>query len=102
MADNTILRAARQAGMEQGASPLPSPHGPALPWQPGLFRSFVMGGGESSSHRREDGRQLDLIAATRHDEQALEDYELLRTHGIGTVRDALRWHLIEAAPGRYD
>lgn len=70
--------------------------------QPGLFHSFLMGGFESSSHRREDGRQLDLIAATRHDERALDDYRLLQAHGIGTVRDALRWHLIEAEPGRYD
>ena len=70
--------------------------------QPGLFRSFLMGGFESSSHRREDGRQLDLIAATRHDEHALGDYRLLRAHGIGTVRDALRWHLIETEPCCYD
>ncbi len=27
---------------------------------------------------------------------------MLRDHGIGTVRDALRWHLIKAEPGRYD
>lgn len=69
---------------------------------PGLFRSAFMGGFEGSSHRRADGRQLDLIAATRHDEQALGDYRLLQDHGIGTVRDALRWHLIETEPGRYD
>ena len=70
--------------------------------QPCLFRSFLMGGFESSSHRREDGRQLDLIAATRHDEHAFDDYRLLRAHGISTVRDALRWHLIETEPGHYD
>ncbi len=38
--------------------------------QPVLFSSFLMGGFEGSSHRRADGRQLDLIAATRHDERA--------------------------------
>ncbi len=69
---------------------------------PGLFRSFFMGGFEGSSHRRADGQQLDLIAATRHDEHAFTDYRMLRDHGIATVRDALRWHLIEAEPGRYD
>jgi hypothetical protein len=26
----------------------------------------------------------------------------LAAHGIRTVRDGLRWHLIETAPGRYD
>jgi hypothetical protein len=77
--------------------------GGGRPWRPGLFRSFLMGGFEGSSHRRADGRQLDLVAATRHDERALDDYRLLAACGIGTARDALRWHLIEAdGPGRYD
>ena len=70
--------------------------------RPSPFRSVLMGGFEGSSHRRADGRQLDLIAATRHDEQALGDYRLLASCGLNTVRDALRWHLIEFAPGRYD
>ena len=43
-----------------------------------------------------------MIAATRHDECANEDYALLGTLGILTVRDGLRWHLIEPEPGRYD
>jgi beta-glucosidase/6-phospho-beta-glucosidase/beta-galactosidase len=69
---------------------------------PRLFRSFFMGGFEGSSHRRGDGRQLDMIAMTRHDEHAAVDYRLLAASGITTVRDALRWHLIETSPGRYD
>lgn len=67
-----------------------------------VFRSFVMGGFEGSSHRKPDGRQLDLIDATRHNLSAPEDYDLLVQSGIGTVRDAFRWHLIETAPGCYD
>ena len=67
-----------------------------------LFRSFVMGGFEGSSHRRADGQQLDLIGATRHDMFASTDFSLLAQSGIMTVRDAFRWHLIETAPGRYD
>ncbi|MDT7950747.1 MAG: beta-glucosidase [Acetobacteraceae bacterium] len=69
-----------------------------------MLRSFFLGGFEGSSHRRAgDGRQLDLVTATRHDERAAEDYALLAAHGIRTVREAMRWHLIEAeAPGRYD
>ncbi len=74
----------------------------ARPRQSPLFSSFLMGGFESSSHRRADGRQLDLIAATRHDACALDDYRLLAAAGLRTVRDAVRWHLIEVAPGRYD
>ena len=72
------------------------------PAQPGLFSSFLMGGFESSSHRRADGRQLDLIAATRHDERALDDYRMVAAAGLRTVRDAVRWHLIETAPGLHD
>jgi beta-glucosidase/6-phospho-beta-glucosidase/beta-galactosidase len=67
-----------------------------------LFQSFLQGGFESSSQRWHDGRRLDLIAACRHDTFAFEDYSLLRRCGLSTVRDALRWHLIESVPGRYD
>ena len=76
-------------------------HVPAPP--PTLFRSFFQGGFECSTHRRaHDRRRIDVIAATRHDECAIEDYALLGTLGILTVRDGLRWHLIEPEPGRYD
>lgn len=79
--------------------PVPDQQGPS---QQGLFASFLMGGFESSCHRRADGTQLDLIAATRHDRFALADYHMLASAGLRTVRDAVRWHLIETAPGRYD
>ena len=61
-----------------------------------------MGGFECSTHRRSDGKRLDMIAATRHDELAAADYLRLRRVGVGTARDGLRWHLIERTPGRYD
>jgi beta-glucosidase/6-phospho-beta-glucosidase/beta-galactosidase len=64
----------------------------------GIFQSFVIGGFESSTHRMRNGRRLDLIRSTRHDELARADYELLRRHGISTARDSLRWHLIERTP----
>ena len=67
-----------------------------------LFRSFVLGGFECSTHRRRDGKRLDLIRSTRHDEFARTDYQLLQRHGIATSRDGFRWHLIEATPGAYD
>ena len=66
------------------------------------FDSFFMAGFECSSHRRRDGVRLDLIRATGHDKHVLEDYRRCREFGFGTVRDGLRWHLIEKAPGRYD
>ena len=67
-----------------------------------LFSSFLIGGFECSSHRRRNGRRLDLIAATDHDRHATEDYRTLSRHGIRTVRDGLRWHLIERRPDRHD
>ena len=74
---------------------------PVLP-KSELFQSFFLGGFECSSHRRRDQRRLDLLAATRHDVNAGADYRALARHGITTVRDGLRWHLIETIPGHYD
>jgi len=67
-----------------------------------LFRSFVLGGFECSTHQLRSGKRLDLIRSTRHDELARRDYQLLQRHGILTARDGLRWHLIERTPHRYD
>src|ERR1051325_451517 len=69
-----------------------------------------MGGLECSPHRlsrrkalgRFAGVRLDLIAATRHDEFVVQDYERLQQVGIRTARDGVRWHLIEKNASRYD
>ena len=66
------------------------------------FASFFQAGFECSSHRRRDGVRLDLIRATGHDRHVLNDYRQCREIGFRTVRDGLRWHLIEKAPGKYD
>ncbi|WP_428332149.1 glycosyl transferase family 1 [Novosphingobium sp.] len=76
---------------------------PALACPTGLFKSFLQGGFESSTHRRaHDRKRLDVIAASHHDTFAAHDYAELAALGILTVRDGLRWHLIEAEPGQYD
>ena len=67
-----------------------------------MFGSFFLGGFECSTHRRADGRRLDLIAGTGHDRLAAQDYRQLAEHGIRAVRDGVRWHLVEASPGHYD
>jgi hypothetical protein len=69
--------------------------------RPSLFQSFFIGGFECATHYRRDRRRLDLTAATRHDLNAEADYRMLAEHGIRTVRDGLRWHLIETSPGYY-
>jgi len=66
------------------------------------LNSFFMAGFECSSHRRQDGVRLDLIRATGHHRHVRADYRLCRELGFGTVRDGLRWHLIEKVPGQYD
>ncbi|MBP0437068.1 glycosyltransferase family 4 protein [Tianweitania sediminis] len=73
---------------------------PAHP--PRLFRSFFQGGFECSTHRLRNGRRLDVIASSQHDQFAEGDYRQLAGYGIRTVRDGFRWHLIEKAPGQYD
>ncbi|HET9531765.1 MAG TPA: beta-glucosidase, partial [Blastocatellia bacterium] len=67
-----------------------------------LFQSFFLGGFECSTHRTRSGKRLDLIAATGHDTHARADYACLKEYGIRTVRDGIRWHLIEKSAGRYD
>lgn len=66
------------------------------------FASFWIAGFECASHRRNDGVQLDLLAGTRHDRFALQDYHACASLGFRTVRDGLRWHRVETGPGRYD
>jgi hypothetical protein len=57
--------------------------------------SFFLGGFECSSHRRFDGRRLDLTEATGHATFAARDYRLLRDHGLRVARDGVSWHLVE-------
>jgi beta-glucosidase/6-phospho-beta-glucosidase/beta-galactosidase len=67
-----------------------------------MFDSFFQAGFECSSHRRKDGVRLDLIRATGHDRHIRQDYDLCAQLGLRTLRDGLRWHLIETVPGKYD
>lgn len=68
---------------------------------PRIFRSFWQAGFECSTHKLANGQRLDLLAATKHDRFATEDYRRLRSLGISTVRTGARWHLIETATGEY-
>jgi beta-glucosidase/6-phospho-beta-glucosidase/beta-galactosidase len=72
------------------------------PFRPTLFRSFWLGGFESSCHRTRNGQRLDMLEATQHDRFLDLDYSNLRTMGIATARDTVRWHLIEKVEGHYD
>ena len=66
------------------------------------FQSFFLGGFECATHRRHHTGQIDVIHATQHDHHAEADFRTVGDLGIRTVRDGLRWHLIERTPGVYD
>jgi beta-glucosidase/6-phospho-beta-glucosidase/beta-galactosidase len=66
-----------------------------------LFSSFWLAGFESACHINSSGHRLDMIAATQHDVQVAEDYFRVRDMGISSVREAVRWHLMEHA-GKFD
>lgn len=67
-----------------------------------MFRSFFIAGFECASHRDRSGKRLDLARSTGHDRYALADYVRSGELGMKTVRDGLRWHLIESSPSDYD
>ncbi|MDX2088694.1 MAG: hypothetical protein SFX73_12635 [Kofleriaceae bacterium] len=66
-----------------------------------LFEGALLGGFECSTQKLSDGRRLDLLATTRHDELAAADYKRLRDVGITACRDGAPWVTVECA-GTYD
>ena len=66
------------------------------------FQSFFMGGFECSTHKRQDGIRLDLLRATQHDVLTADDYRMLAAHNLRTVRDGVRWHLVEPRREQWD
>ena len=70
--------------------------------QPSIFSSFWLAGFESACHVTRNGARLDMMAATQHDRFVQDDYRRLRQVGITSVRDTVRWHLIERPEGHYD
>ena len=72
---------------------------PVPPYGPPLFKSFFMAGFECSTHRRRDGRRLDMVAASGHDRFAAADYARCTALDIHAVRDGVRWHLGERTTG---
>jgi beta-glucosidase/6-phospho-beta-glucosidase/beta-galactosidase len=67
-----------------------------------IFSSFWMAGFESACHVNSKGVRLDMIHATQHDRFIDEDYENLTRMGLRSVRETVRWHLVERTPGVFD
>jgi UDP-galactopyranose mutase len=66
-----------------------------------LFKSFWFAGFEAADHINRAGSRLDMLAVTQHDQQVDADYASLAALGIRTVRDAVRWSLVDRG-GHYD
>lgn len=67
-----------------------------------LFKSFMFGGFECSSHRLRSNRRLDLLGCTQAPHLLQADFQRLQSQGIYTVRSGIRWHQIEERPYIYN
>ena len=68
----------------------------------GIFPTFFMAGFECSTFVWKDGQRKDFIALTGHDRHLLADYRQVQDLGMGVVREAVRWPLVDKGHGRYD
>lgn len=67
-----------------------------------LFQSFFMGGFECADLINNRGNRVDLLQHTYHDVRIEEDYAALAAAGITTVREGIRWSVVEKQPHQYD
>lgn len=65
------------------------------------FKSFFQAGFECSTGYNRHGHWIDQIRATKHDLFVDQDYARLTDVGIRTVREGVRWPLIDEG-GQYD
>ena len=66
------------------------------------FRSFWMAGYECADHLNAFGHRVDLLTDTGHVDRLADDYADLRSFGIQTVREGIRWSQVETRPYQYD
>ncbi|GJG86526.1 hypothetical protein tb265_17070 [Gemmatimonadetes bacterium T265] len=87
---------------------IPTALPPGEPVSSRLFPSYFLAGFECSTHRLRAhrpgglGRRLDVVASSGHEAWAAADYTRCTRIGIRTVREGLRWHLVERTPRHYD
>lgn len=62
------------------------------------FQSFIQAGFECATHKNVHRKRLDVVRSSRHEEFLVEDYRRLGDLGVRTIREGLRWHLIEYKP----
>jgi beta-glucosidase/6-phospho-beta-glucosidase/beta-galactosidase len=69
--------------------------------RPNLFHSFWMCGFEAACHKLCTGERIDMLSVTQHDRLVAQDYRLLKTYGLHTVRESIRWYQVDR-DGKYD
>lgn len=67
-----------------------------------IFPTFFMSGFECSTFLWKDRERKDYVAATGHDQHLAADYSAAMDLGIGVVREAIRWPMVDLGGGRYD
>jgi hypothetical protein len=67
-----------------------------------LFSTFFMAGFECSTFIWKDRQRKDFVALTGHDRHLPQDYDRLMDLGVGVVREAIRWPVVDRGGGRYD
>ncbi|MBD0285474.1 MAG: hypothetical protein ICV79_08630 [Flavisolibacter sp.] len=67
-----------------------------------LFKTFFIGGYECADMINNRGKRVDLLHLTGHDKHVVEDYTQLAAAGIRTVREGIRWTVVEKEPYQYD
>lgn len=67
-----------------------------------IFNTFFMGGYECADHINRSGERINLLKETQHDSRVVEDYELLSSIEIKTVREGICWSAVEVVPGVFD
>ena len=66
------------------------------------FASFWMAGYECCDMINRHGDRVDLLRLTGHLEKLEEDYRLLDDFEIKSIREGIRWSVVESSPGVYD
>lgn len=66
------------------------------------FNTFWMGGFECADQQNAFGNRVDLAKTSGHIARAGEDYANLISLGIHTVREGIRWSVVERTPYHYD
>jgi beta-glucosidase/6-phospho-beta-glucosidase/beta-galactosidase len=61
-----------------------------------------MGGYECADMLNQYRQRVDLLTDTGHLELITQDYDDIKPFGIHTVREGIRWSVVEQSPGHYD